>query len=96
MPYIKRERRKELDAAIDELSDKLLMYGYENMGDYNYVVSKLIHEYIIAVGLRYKNFNDIVGMLECCKAEFIRTVVSPYEDEKLISNGFISELDKDK
>ena len=94
MPYVTQERRRELDAAIDKLSEKLLMHGYENMGDYNYAISKLIHEYIIAIGLRYKHLNDVVGMLECCKAEFIRTVVSPYEDKKIAENGFVSDLDQ--
>lgn len=94
MPYIKLERRKELDPAIDELAEKLLMHGYNNMGDFNYAISKLIHEYIIAAGLRYTNLNEIVGMLECCKAEFIRTVVSPYEDEKAKENSSVSDLDR--
>ena len=94
MPYIKKERRKELDAEIDALSNKLDdAENTHNMGDYNYVISKLIHEYIKSVGLNYSNLNEVVGMLECCKSEFIRTIVSPYEDKKIISNGGVSELD---
>ena len=31
-------------------------------------------------------------MLECAKAEFIRTVVSPYEDEKIEENGCVNQL----
>ncbi len=94
MPYIKPERRKELDKPIDALTDELMKYGYNNMGDYNYVITALIHEYIRTIGLKYKNLNDIVGMLECCKAEFIRTVVSNYEDEKRKENGSVSYLDR--
>ncbi len=93
MPYITQERRKELDGLIEVLSDKLRCWESDRMGDYNYVITKLIHNSIRKDGLSYQHLNNIVGMLECCKTEFIRTVVSPYEDEKRISNGSISELD---
>lgn len=97
MPYIKQKRRKELDNLIELLSDELRKMGEpDNMGDYNYVITKLIHNSIRKDGLKYKNLNNIVGMLECAKAEFIRTVVGPYEDKKRIENGPVSELDKDR
>ena len=95
MPYIKQERRKELDPLIERLSDELRDIGYiDDMGDYNYVITQLIHKSVQKDGLRYKNLNNIVGMLECCKSEFIRKVVSPYEDKKLKENSSVSELDK--
>jgi len=94
MPYIEKKRREELDLLIEALSDELRIIGdADNMGDYNYVITKLIHNSIKKDGLRYKNLNNVVGMLECCKAEFIRTVVSPYEDVKIHQNGFVSEID---
>lgn len=95
MPYIAQERRDELDKAIEVLSDELMTLGSTDvMGDYNYAITKLIHNSIRKDGLRYSNMNNIVGMLECCKAEFIRVVVSPYENKKIIENGPVSELDK--
>jgi hypothetical protein len=94
MPYIKKEQREKLDGRIDSIAEML----NENMsdGEYNYVITKLIHNYIKNAGLRYSTLNSAVGILECAKAEFIRTVVSPYEDQKIIDNGFISELDGKK
>jgi len=96
MPYIDKEKRDQLDPLIEELA-KVLTQNTLNgpsQGDYNYVITKLIHNYIEDCGLRYIHLNNAVGILECAKAEFIRTVVSPYEDEKRISNGCVSELDK--
>jgi hypothetical protein len=92
MPYIKQEDRKELDPLIDALSDKLVQE--KNVGDYNYVITRLIHDFIRSQGVRYQHLNSAVGILECAKAELIRTVVSPYEDQKIKENGAISELDK--
>lgn len=89
MPYIKNERREKIAPTVMELMKKL-----EDRGDYNYAISLLIHTYIQRNGLRYKHLNDAVGILECAKQEFIRTVVSPYEDEKIKENGAVSELDE--
>lgn len=88
MPYIDIESRERITPAVMELMTKL-----ETKGDYNYAISRLIHTYIERKGLRYEHLNDVVGILECAKAEFIRTVVSPYENEKIEANGPVSELD---
>jgi hypothetical protein len=31
--------------------------------------------------------NEIVGALECCKQEFIRRKLNPYEDKKIKENS---------
>ena len=95
MPYIKQEQRKELEDFVTLLGQKLLENGPDNMGEYNYVITKLIHDYIYFNGLKYSNLNNIVGMLECAKAEFIRKVVSPYEEKKIKENGSVSQLDRE-
>jgi hypothetical protein len=91
MPYIKKEQRVELDKEIEALIAKL--QKNQDVGEYNYSISRLIHAYVLKEGLRYKNLNAACGILKCATEEFIRTVVSPYEDEKIISNGSVSELD---
>ena len=98
MPYIKQDRKKELDPAIDALIKDLFYDGgrtalHNDEGEYNYVISRLIHAYVKRAGLRYRHLNAAVGILECAKAEFIRTVVSPYEDKKIEENGPVSDLD---
>ena len=89
MPYINVEQREKISPKVMELMAEL-----ETKGDYNYAISLLAHTYIQRKGLKYDNLNDVVGFLECAKAEFIRTVVSPYEDQKIKENGCVSELDK--
>ena len=90
MPYITQKRRKELE---DELIGLLKEMEYEE-GEMNYIITFLLHEFVIQKGLCYKTLNSAVGVLECCKAEFIRTVVSPYEDEKRKINKSVSSLDE--
>ena len=92
MPYITKDRRRKLDPLIEKLSDELRIVGdCDNMGDYNYVVTRLLHNSIRKDGMCYKYLNNIVGMLECCKAEFLRKVISPYEDKKIEENGDVYE-----
>ena len=91
MPYIKQSRRDELNGSIRDLLNKL---GVEaSAGDLNYCISMLIHFYVHPKGLKYESLNAAVGILECAKQEFIRKVVSPYEDKKIAENGNISQLD---
>ena len=89
MPYIKKERRKLLDKKIKNLLNTMETHP----GEYNYVITKLLHDFTMRKGIGYETLNATVGIAECAKAEFIRTVVSPYEDKKRLSNGEISFLD---
>ena len=76
MPYIKQEQREEL-----------LKYKPSDTGELNYILTCRIKEYVFSQGLSYKTINDVVGALECCKHEFIRRIVNPYEEKKLHING---------
>ena len=80
MPYIKQERRKEIDPTILNFSPK-------DAGDLNYVVTVMIDNFINWRGKNYKNFNEMIGALECCKQEYYRRIIAPYEDEKIKENG---------
>lgn len=75
MPYLTKERRKEL-----------LEISPENPGDLNYLISDMLYDYWLN-NQKYKSINDIVGALECAKLEFYRRVASPYEDQKIKENG---------
>ena len=102
MPYIKKEDRPILQSKAKDLASHLL-----SVGDFNYAVSVILHEMTKRDGRdylsgtrgywprskRYTNMNALVGAMECCKLEFVRTVLSPYEDKKKAENGPVSELD---
>lgn len=88
MPYIKQERRAVLRQKLVPMIREPLTEG-----ELNYVITLLIHENVLRAGLCYATLNRAVGILECSKSEFIRQVVSPYEDIKKAENGPVSELD---
>lgn len=88
MPYIKKEEREKFEKPVKELIE-LLKKDEENLaGNMNYLV------YRIVKGVnpkRYKNWNEIIGFLECCKMEIYRRLIGPYEDKKIEENGDIVE-----
>ncbi|KKN09326.1 hypothetical protein LCGC14_1047750 [marine sediment metagenome] len=88
MPYIKQEERTELDPIIDSLSEK-----FTHVGQLNYIITRICHNWILKFGKRYAHLNAVVGVLSCVTHEFNRIVIAPYEDEKIGENGPITELD---
>lgn len=78
MPYIEEERRTNL-----------LLYPSMMItaGELNFLLTNLCLTYLETHNTNYQTLNDIVGALECCKQEFIRRVVNPYEDKKIKENG---------
>jgi len=71
MLYIKPERRQTLDQHADAM----------NPGELNYLLAQVCRGYLYQAGSNYSTMNDIVGALECAKAEFYRLVVAPFEDQ---------------
>ena len=88
MPYIKPEDRSELAAFSDDLSDLI-----RSVGELNYVITRICHNWIEKTGKRYTHLNQVMGVLECAKLEFYRMVVSQYENQKILENGKVSEVD---
>lgn len=90
MPYIIQSKRDVLDPAIAQLVDGLRQlecdYPEGNFeGNINYIITKLL---VLAYGkTSYRDINDIVGVLECCKLEFYRRRAAQYESQKAHDNG---------
>jgi hypothetical protein len=82
MPYIKQEDRPRFDDVAKVIGERA-----ECAGDLNYAITVILHTYLKKKGLKYANCNEIVGMMECCKAEFYRKVVGPYEETCIAKNG---------
>jgi Domain of unknown function (DUF6899) len=78
MPYVTQADRKRLDAGEQPRA----------AGELNYVITRILDEYIEAKGgIRYAHLNEVVGVLECAKLELYRRLAAPYEDEKITENG---------
>jgi len=90
MPYITQKSRKIIDSYLYSLFK--IIDGCE-VGDLNYIITKIIHKWIKETDLAYRNINAAIGILECAKLELYRIIAAPYEDKKKLENGNISELD---
>jgi hypothetical protein len=88
MPYIKKDDRNVLTNKVHKVSTQI-----ETVGELNYCISLLIHDFIKTVGLKYAVINSAIGVLECAKLELYRMIAGPYEDKKRLENGSVSELD---
>jgi hypothetical protein len=97
MPYIKEEFRKQVDKEVDLLADKIKEIFKNNPaqtrdGLINYSLTRMINK--IYPDARYHDFNEIIGVLECCKQEYYRVYVGPYEDLKAKENGSVKVFDE--
>lgn len=78
MPYIKEEVRAA--AAVTPMTE----------GELNYAITRLCWNFT-RHREGYSVFNQVVGALELAKQEYIRRIVSPYEDKKCAENGDVYE-----
>ena len=96
MPYIKEEKREELDPCIDNLircldPEKDLIVS-NILGDINYTFSRILGGLMGTPS--YNKIAMITGVLENIKQEFYRRVCQNYEDLKIRQNGDIPEYKK--
>lgn len=80
MPYVKQERRPDLDEIVDLMRHKVI----EADGDLNYILFKYCKYWIKPSYNNYKNFR---GELMETWAEIGRRLIGPYEKKKIIENG---------
>ena len=85
MPYIDKESRSYWDDKSKDLIDSI--HNNVDPGKMNYIITKLILKYINSKGIRYTNYNEAMGILECVKQELYRKAVAKYEDSKCVDNG---------
>ena len=88
MPYIIREKRGSFDPVITELVSQLLIDPENLAGNLNYVLTATIRRYqALSKRKSYKDYNELIGALECCKLELYRKEIACYEDQKETENG---------
>lgn len=84
MPYIDQLTRGALLCnTLEELKQQMIDLG---PGDMNFVISTLIVAKWKSAP-SYRIGNEIVGILECAKQEFVRRYLNPYEDKAIKRNG---------
>ena len=78
MPYIPQDKRDALDIDACRAGTP---------GELNYVITKLLDEFLRGEGFNYTNINAAIGVLECAKLELYRRLAAPYEEIKKAQNG---------
>lgn len=92
MPYIRTAERERYDVEIDKITSLLLdKFPGDNsrhfsVGDLNYIISSIVWA-LFDTNQSYTRGNELVGVLECVKQEFIRRRLNQYEDLKIKENG---------
>ncbi len=81
MPYIHPDQRESLDPLLRPLFRIPL-----TPGQLNYVITRIINAYWLRCA-DYQAIDEITGVLETAKFEFLRRVASSYEDMKKEKNG---------
>ena len=94
MPYIKQEKRDQLEHALHEAHNALVGMELDdpenNMeGNLNYFITSLLNK--VYTTPSYREINDAIGLLECVKLEYYRRKAAPYENQKVFDNGDVYE-----
>jgi hypothetical protein len=85
MPYIAQESRALYDEALAGLGEAISDATPD--GDLNYIVTRVLSDWLQKRGLSYTAIADVVAVLETAKLEFYRRIAAPYEDGKAALNG---------
>ena len=82
MPYISKSDRADMNQKIVYAGRSI-----DNPGELNYLITRLLDQYLYGKGKSYATLNEAIGVLECAKLELYRRIAAPYEDEKIKENG---------
>lgn len=95
MPYITQHMRDEVDEEIIHLVQRLKTIAQDTRraGVLNYTITQLLATfYNLPEKQSYATYNELIGVLDCCKLEFYSTFVATYEEQKSQENGPIVNL----
>lgn len=84
MPYIKQEKRRDLENYLEEVGEQL-----EVKGELTYCIYKLGLEYLKRHELNYQNISDVCAAMRDSECEFRRRILDNYENSKIKENGDI-------
>lgn len=84
MPYIPSIIQEKYKPLLDPLIEELKLYY--SMGDLEFCFFYILQKLASGDMRKFLTMNALVGVLETTKAEFIRRIMGPYEDLKLIDS----------
>jgi len=90
MPYIKQADRERYDWNVKGIVDELPLDDMDAVGHLNYIFTTILAYAFRPEECNYAIHNAIIGVLECCKQEWYRRKVAPYEDQKIKENGDVT------
>lgn len=85
MPYIDQPSRALYAPGIKAIVDRIPASPHHK-GDLTYVITEILHK-AIGENLRYSDYCDVIGILECAKLEFYVDRVHEYEKKKKAEHG---------
>lgn len=80
MPYVKQDRRHDLDLIVKLMEEAEVVAN----GDLNYILYAFCKRHIEP---SYNNYKNFLGELNEAAEEIRRRLLSPYEDQKILENG---------
>lgn len=80
MPYIKQERRPDLNKVVIAMSEASVKAD----GDLNYILYRFCKYHVTP---SYNNYKNFLGELNEAAEEIRRRLLAPYEDKKIEENG---------
>lgn len=87
MPYVKKEKRVELDRIVDQILALMKQLPDKDRdGCLNYLFTKTLKSLYKP---SYFNYERIMGLMECIQHEFYRRWIASYEDLKMREHGDI-------
>jgi hypothetical protein len=85
MPYISKKDR-------ERLANEPGFESFNSIGEVNYIITTIMHDYIDQKDLSYTTINELIGVLECAKMELYRRIAVPYENKKIKENGDVLNM----
>ena len=87
MPYIKNYDKTKFGHMLAVLKAEAVP---SNAGELNYLITVILHNYLLVNGGKYQQHNDILGVLSASSQEFYRRSTAIYEDLKAKENGDVT------
>lgn len=91
MPYIDKQSRVALEHQLQPLGEMI-----KGPGELNYVLTRLVMEFITTNGLNYNIIALVTGVLQNVSTELYRRVFVRYEERKIAENGDIESLRQER